>query len=115
MDAPGNAPDLIVLHQRDNVATALRSMPAGVRATVRTADGGDECLLLVDAIDLGHKAALVAIERGEFVTKHGYPMGRATDDIAPGGHVHVHNVLSLSREHLYPPEIDGGKTESEQG
>jgi hypothetical protein len=91
------APDFLALHERDNVATALRSVPAGATASVRWVDGRAAELLLLETIDLGHKAALSAIGNGDLVIKHGYPMGRATADIAAGAHVHVHNVLSLSR------------------
>jgi hypothetical protein len=38
------------------------------------------------------------IAEGDLVTKHGRPIGRATADIEAGDHVHIHNVISLSRE-----------------
>jgi altronate dehydratase small subunit len=91
------APDFLALHERDNVATALRSAPAGSTATVRWVDGQTAEVPLLETIDLGHKVAIAAIGTGDLVIKHGYPMGRATAAIARGEHVHVHNVLSLSR------------------
>lgn len=98
MDKPG-APDFIALHERDNVATALHSLPAGTDARVQWSDGKSAAVHLAEGIDVGHKVALVGINAGELVIKHGYPMGRATALISPGAHVHVHNVLSLSGEH----------------
>jgi altronate dehydratase small subunit len=45
-------------------------------------------------IPFGHKLALVPISRGQPVIKYGEVIGLATQDIAPGEHVHVHNVES---------------------
>jgi hypothetical protein len=60
---------------------------------------------LNEDIRLGHKAALRPIAEGDLVIKHGRPIGRATANISPGDHVHVHNVISLSREtDLIPAE-----------
>ena len=46
------------------------------------------------AVDLetGHKVALFDIIEGEDVIKYGYPIGRATCNIAKGDHVHSHNM-----------------------
>ena len=90
--------DIIVLHDADNVGTALRGLAPGNTAAVAGADGPLSPLALRAEIPFGHKAALRAIARGELVVKHGHPIGRATADIAAGEHVHVHNVISLSRE-----------------
>jgi len=43
-------------------------------------------------IAFGHKIALVDLEPGEQVLKYGEVMGLATQKIAKGQHVHVHNV-----------------------
>jgi len=54
----------------------------------------DETLSLtaLDAVPLGHKIALRDIRRDETVLKYGHDVGRASADIAKGGHVHVHNL-----------------------
>ena len=79
----------LVISDRDNVATALQPLDdgrllevAGVSVTVR------------EAIPSGHKVALRAIAAGDPVIKYGSPIGTATADIAPGAHVHTHNVAS---------------------
>jgi hypothetical protein len=92
------APDLLVLDEGDNVGTALRDLERGTAARVSGADGGLGTLLLASAIRLGHKVALARIEPGSMVVKHGHPIGRATVDIGAGEHVHVHNVVSLSKD-----------------
>ncbi len=102
--AAASGPDLIVLHEADTCATALRDLGAGLPARVQGSVGEWSPLVLRDQIALGHKAALVPIAAGDLVLKHGEPFGRATAAIAPGAHIHVHNVASLSLE----TDVDGG-------
>jgi hypothetical protein len=92
------AADLIVVSESDNVATALHDMPSGTEARVAGPSGMLPAVTLLAEIRLGHKAALRQIAICDLVIKHGRPIGRATSDIAAGDHVHVHNVISLSRE-----------------
>ena len=50
----------------------------------------------------GHKYACRAIETGESVIKYGMPIGHATAAIAPGEHVHVHNLATnLAEKPVY--------------
>ena len=54
----------------------------------------------------GHKYSRCAIAKGEFVIKYGNPIGHATEDIAPGEHVHTHNMktnLSDTLTYTYDP------------
>lgn len=107
--SPPQPPDLIVLDPADDVATALRTVPAGAAARVAGRDGALPPLTVAAEIRLGHKAALRPVPAGALVVKHGQPIGRATAAIAAGEHVHVHNVLSLSREtDLAPAGADVG-------
>jgi altronate dehydratase small subunit len=48
----------------------------------------------MEKIRFGHKFAIRAIGRGEAIIKYGEPIGLATQDIAAGRHVHVHNLES---------------------
>ena len=60
----------------------------------------------------GHKYARRLIKAGEDVIKYGMPIGRATRDIAPGEHVHVHNLatnLGDALEYEYMPDADALK------
>jgi altronate dehydratase large subunit len=81
---------LLRLHRCDNVAVALTDLPAG--ATVAFGDGPP--LVLRDAVPFGHKVALAAVAPGEPVVKYGETIGLATRPIAPGDHVHTHNLAS---------------------
>jgi len=89
----------------DNVAVALAQLPAGVPVEIAG-------LRLIPSREIprGHKLALHAIASGENVLKYGYPIGHATEPIAPGDWVHVHNVktnLSGSLEYSWQPVPNG--------
>lgn len=66
-------------------------------------------VVLVDGDNVaprGHKIALCAIPKGSEVIKYGFPIGRATADIAEGEWVHSHNLataLSDDLEYEYSP------------
>lgn len=79
----GAARDTIRLHTQDNVVIALRDLPAG-----SLVDGTP----LVAPISRGHKIAVAAIHEGQLVRRYGQIIGEAKSDIAPGEHVHVHNL-----------------------
>lgn len=83
----------IVIHERDNVATALTPLEAGSVTSVKTGGRSEKIKILV-SIPIGHKFALRDIEKGADVFKYGEPIGRTTAPIARGEHVHVHNVVS---------------------
>jgi len=82
-------PSVIVISDRDNVATALESLEPGRRVQAGSVD-----LVIVESIPRGHKVALRPIDAGEAVLKYGSPIGTASQSIAAGGHVHVHNLVS---------------------
>ena len=80
---------LLLLDEADNVLVATARIRAGETIVV----GGAGILVSAD-IPLGHKLARRAIMAREKIVKYGAPIGSATADIAPGSHVHVHNVKS---------------------
>jgi hypothetical protein len=82
--------DLMILKPADDVAVALRDLPAGPAALP---DGGT--LDLLQAVPLGHKVARRAMPAGHHIQKYGAAIGEATEAIAAGAHVHVHNLRSL--------------------
>lgn len=85
--------DALAIKPQDNVATAIRDIPAGKAAKVGI--GEESVTITVDKdISFGHKFALRHIRSGEEILKYGTVIGRATQDIQPGQHVHVHNVES---------------------
>jgi altronate hydrolase len=71
------------------VATAIIELVPG-----ETVDGGAAVTRPVPA---GHKVALRTIDAGAAVIKLGQPIGVATRSIAPGEHVHTHNLAFTGR------------------
>jgi altronate hydrolase len=83
MDAPVGIPAAVRLDPRDNVATAIRALAAGEVALGVTAS---------EPIPRGHKIALAPVAAGTEVVKYAQGIGVASHDIAPGQHVHTHNL-----------------------
>ncbi len=84
------------LRPEDNVAVAARNLPPGFEVAH---DG--HTLAVAGRVGLGHKFALRPIAKGEAVLKYGQVIGFASADIAPGDHVHVHNVAADAFERDY--------------
>ncbi|WP_417432607.1 UxaA family hydrolase [Hoeflea sp.] len=78
-------PQTIRLNPADNVIIALKDLASG--ATVAGLD-----IPLAGAVARGHKIATRQIAEGEKVIRYGQTIGVATQAIAPGEHVHVHNL-----------------------
>lgn len=94
---------LIKINPRDNVAVALQPLARGENICEAGA-----AVAAAEEIPQGHKIALAAIGAGESVIKYGFPIGRATADIAPGMWVHTHNMrtnLSGEEEYSYEPSV----------
>ena len=90
-DAAPGATDrrVVVLAPGDNVAVACATLEAGTTLLI---DGAE--VVLDRRVTTGHKVARRPIRAGEKVVKYGAPIGSATRDIAPGAHVHTHNLKS---------------------
>lgn len=95
------APSAHLIHPDDDVAVAIAPIAAG--APVRA--GGHEVRAASD-IARGHKIAMKPVKAGAPVRKYGFPIGLATADIAPGDHVHSHNLktaLAGAEDYSYAP------------
>ena len=75
--------DFIRLHAADNVVTVTRPIEAGT--AIESAHASS-------LVPRGHKVATCAIAKGEAVRKYAQVIGYAATDIAPGDHVHTHNL-----------------------
>ena len=92
-------PDFIRIHPTDNVAVALRAIPAG---TVF------EGVAANTDIPQGHKMALFPLAENDQVMKYGFSIGHATAAIAAGDWVHTHNMvtnLEGEMEYTYNPNV----------
>lgn len=91
----------ILLHPSDTVAIGRVSLPAGLRVILPEIE-----VALLDSIPAGHKFALRAMAAGDLVRRYGQVIGRARSPIAPGQHVHTHNVAfeDLAQDYEFPLE-----------
>jgi altronate hydrolase/galactarate dehydratase len=79
------ARDVVQLNPDDNIVIALRDLQAGEQPShVPTP--------LTSQVARGHKIATRPIRAGENVIRYGQIIGQAKSDIAPGEHIHVHNL-----------------------
>ena len=85
---------VILLNPTDNVGVARTAI---ARGTDMTTDG--ETVTARADIPSGHKIALRGVAPGESVLKYGQVIGIATAAIAPGDHVHLHN-LAMQESHV---------------
>ncbi|MDQ6684536.1 MAG: altronate dehydratase family protein [Pseudomonadota bacterium] len=81
----GLDPLVIRIHPRDDVVIARRQLLGGTRIV-------SEALTVVGLIPPGHKVATRAIAAGEPVRRYDQIIGTAKRAIAPGQHVHSHNL-----------------------
>jgi altronate hydrolase len=79
------SPPVIRIHPDDDVVIARAQLVGG------TALPG-EGVTVAGLIPPGHKVAMRAIRAGAPVRRYGQVIGMATQDIAPGQHVHTHNL-----------------------
>ena len=92
-------PDFIKIHPVDNVAVALRPIPAG------TVFEGVKANM---DIPQGHKMALKPMEANAQVMKYGFSIGHTTAAVAAGDWVHTHNMvtnLEGEMEYTYNPNV----------
>lgn len=79
--------DFVHLSPRDSVVVCLRRIRKGESLQI----GGHE-IEVREEIAPGHKLALTSVATDQPVFKFGWSIGSATQPIAPGEHVHTHNL-----------------------
>ena len=83
----------IVLDPADDVAVLVAAVEAGALVKVGGANG-PMFLTVRQTLPMGHKIALRALPAGSPVRKYGEVIGRLTEPVAAGDHVHIHNLAS---------------------
>ncbi len=87
-------PLAIRLHNNDNVVTAKSDIDPDILLN-------DENITTKQFIPVGHKIATKDISKGEDIIKYDNIIGTATDNIAIGDHVHVHNTGMSDKKRDY--------------
>ncbi len=84
------------LNPADDVVIACRELDAGTNLL-------QESVVVRERIPAGHKVATRAVAKGEPVRRYAQIIGFATQPIAPGQHVHVHNleVRDFARDYAF--------------
>jgi altronate hydrolase len=92
----GLSPDCLRLNPADDVVIACRELEAGTNLLT-------EGVVVKERIPPGHKVATRALAAGQPVRRYSQIIGFATQPIAPGFHVHVHNleVRDFARDYAF--------------
>jgi len=87
----------IILNHRDNVATAVYEIKEN---TILYIEEINKEIKIKQRIPPGHKFSSEDIPKNKEILKYGEVIGKATQEIKEGEHVHTHNVMD-TREDLY--------------
>ena len=87
------------LHPSDNVVIAVAALPTGSALA-------DERVTVTRTVPSGHKVATKPLASGAPIIKFGQIIGYATEDIAAGAHVHVHNCAMGAHDQDYRIGVD---------
>ena len=82
--------NILIIHERDNVAVALRALNVGERVVAKGVEG----FSILDEIPASHKIALRDIAKGEEIVKYGETVAVSTRNIKKGEWIHTHNLES---------------------
>lgn len=98
------SPSLVILTTGEDVAVAQSDIAEGESLCAKGIN-----LVVRESISSGDKVAIRAVPAGNVIHKYGQVIGRATQDIRQGDHVHVHNLdmpeagAFHESSHLYAP------------
>ncbi|WP_158972960.1 altronate dehydratase family protein [Paraglaciecola sp. L3A3] len=80
---------IIQVHPDDNVIVAIKPLSKGAKLNIANRE-----IELSEDITPGHKIAIADIKQDQGVIKYGYTIGKATQDIKSGEHVHSQNLAT---------------------
>ena len=86
-----------LMHEpEDDVAVVISDVANGTEIRAVTLEGKEICSIkAVEDIPLGHKIAVRDIPSGNEVVKYGRSIGKASQAIKQGSHVHTQNLKSV--------------------
>ncbi len=101
------APLCIRLNPADDVVIACAELASGTNLP-------SENVICAERIPAGHKVATRSVATGQPVRRYNQIIGFATKPIAPGQHVHVHNleVQTFSRDYKFCEDVTTTKLET---
>jgi len=98
--APADGAPVIRIHPADDVVIARRQLLGGTRLSSLG-------VTVSGLVPAGHKIAAHAIDQGAPVRRYNQIIGFATQPIAPGQHVHTHNLAfsNFERAHEFGADV----------
>jgi altronate dehydratase small subunit len=84
--------EAVVLNPSDNVGVALIALKPGVIVKIH---GRESRVKINESVPYQHKFSINRIGAGEEIIKDSVVIGKATQDIEQGQHVHTHNMTGL--------------------
>jgi altronate dehydratase small subunit len=79
---------------KDNVGIALMDLEAGSVLELKAGER-NVTVKLMEPVTYQHKFSIAPMVPEEDVVKYGEVIGKATKQIDPGQHVHIHNMIGL--------------------
>ena len=84
--------EAVVLNPGDNIGVALVGLKSGASVKIY---GQETRIKITGPVPYQHKFSITPINAGEEIIKDGVVIGKATQDIEQGQHVHTHNMTGL--------------------
>jgi altronate dehydratase small subunit len=85
---------IIFLHPADNVATVLEKVEEWTEVQIEKSPNNIQIVRAITKIPFLHKIAVKDITEGSPVIKYGQIIGKASQNIKEGEHVHTRNLKS---------------------
>ncbi len=84
--------EAVMLNPGDNIGVALVNFKPGAEVKIY---GREVWVKMAESIPYQHKFSVIPIDSGKEIIKDGVVIGKATQNIAQGQHVHTHNMTGL--------------------
>jgi altronate dehydratase small subunit len=84
--------EAVVLNPGDNIGVALVYLKSGASVKIY---GQEIRVKITGPVPYQHKFSIIPINAGKEIIKDGVVIGKATQDIEQGQHVHTHNMIGL--------------------
>jgi altronate dehydratase small subunit len=84
--------EAVMLNPEDNIGVALVDLKPGAKVKIYSRE---VWVKLAEPILYQHKFSVIPIDSGKEIIKDGVVIGKATQDIEQGQHVHTHNMTGL--------------------
>jgi altronate dehydratase small subunit len=85
----------VIIHEIDSVVISTEEIEKNSLVVFKNRDDEDIEFKTIDNVPIYHKISRKDISKNSKVYKYGECIGKATQNIKKGAHVHTHNLKSL--------------------